>query len=315
MELEQLDISKMEEKARALPPNWSNFMREIPAIEGVAYEVSSFRGGDHAYKCAVVADGDHWNGKCTCAGFPRSKVTYNGRNACRHLVAALLCQGISPELAPQDPAAPARPTTEPEPFIDMPIDGDPERKVATLVAARETSPALVRPVAELSEVRAVFEAFEACKTGLLKPTDMQKVYDGRFIKKSGWRKIAVFFGLSLEKRAEGWLDGAESPTWTVTYRAIASGGQFQDATGYCSWAESMGAGRVNSALATAEKKTVADTWTQEKADQYVSGQKAKLEHDIRATAETRAKNRAISDLVGGGEVSAEEMRSLEQGTR
>ena len=31
------------------------------------------------------------------------------------------------------------------------------------------------------------------------------------------------------------------------------------------------------------------------------------EHDILATAETRAKNRAISDLVGGGSVSAEEI--------
>jgi hypothetical protein len=30
-------------------------------------------------------------------------------------------------------------------------------------------------------------------------------------------------------------------------------------------------------------------------------------HNLIATAETRAKNRAISDLVGGGEVSAEEL--------
>ena len=32
-----------------------------------------------------------------------------------------------------------------------------------------------------------------------------------------------------------------------------------------------------------------------------------VEHDTRSTAHTRAKNRAVSDLIGGGEVSAEEM--------
>jgi hypothetical protein len=31
------------------------------------------------------------------------------------------------------------------------------------------------------------------------------------------------------------------------------------------------------------------------------------EHNVRSTAHTRAKNRAISDLVGGGEIFAEEM--------
>ena len=35
-----------------------------------------------------------------------------------------------------------------------------------------------------------------------------------------------------------------------------------------------------------------------------------MEHDVYATAHTRAKNRAISDLVGGGEVSAEEMLAM-----
>jgi hypothetical protein len=34
---------------------------------------------------------------------------------------------------------------------------------------------------------------------------------------------------------------------------------------------------------------------------------AHLDHDVRATAHTRGKNRAIADLVGGGEVSAEEL--------
>ena len=38
---------------------------------------------------------------------------------------------------------------------------------------------------------------------------------------------------------------------------------------------------------------------------------AHLEHDVRSTAHTRAKNRAISDMIGAGEVSAEEVNQAE----
>jgi len=41
----------------------------------------------------------------------------------------------------------------------------------------------------------------------------------------------------------------------------------------------------------------------------------KANHDIPATAHTRAKNRAIFDLIGSGEVSAEEMAHKEQPVR
>ena len=56
-------------------------------------------------------------------------------------------------------------------------------------------------------------------------------------------------------------------------------GQFSDGDGYCSSDESRFAR---------------------------AGGRAKLENDLRATATTRAKNRAIADLVGMGAVSAEE---------
>ena len=38
------------------------------------------------------------------------------------------------------------------------------------------------------------------------------------------------------------------------------------------------------------------------------------EHDVISTAHTRAKSRAISDLVGGGEVSAEELSGMDSGS-
>lgn len=39
------------------------------------------------------------------------------------------------------------------------------------------------------------------------------------------------------------------------------------------------------------------------------------EHDVLSTAHTRAKSRAISDLVGGGEVSAEELSGVDSGVK
>jgi hypothetical protein len=67
----------------------------------------------------------------------------------------------------------------------------------------------------------------------------------------------------------------------VWIRAIAPNGQYGDGYGYCSLDE----GRFKS-------------WRG----------RQKLENDLRTTATTRAKNRAISDLVGMGELSAEEIQ-------
>jgi hypothetical protein len=62
-------------------------------------------------------------------------------------------------------------------------------------------------------------------------------------------------------------------------RAIAHNGQYMDGFGACSTNESRFAS---------------------------AGGRQKLENDLRTTAATRATNRAISDLVGFGQVSAEE---------
>lgn len=127
-------------------------------------------------------------------------------------------------------------------------------------------------------------AYQAMLPKLLTDSDYQDDgHGGRFVKKSGWRKIARAFNLSVvrisdkvERDVNGEVLRAES-----TYRAMAPNGQTQDGDGYCAREESR--------------------FASEKG-------RAKLENDLRATATTRAKNRAISDLVGMGEVSAEEMQ-------
>ena len=123
---------------------------------------------------------------------------------------------------------------------------------------------------------------------LLEPSDWQthdkqgRPLERPFLKKSGWRKIARAFNLSFERvdsRVEREEDGTPVRA-EVWIRAVAPNGQFGDGDGYCSADEV----RFKS-------------WRG----------RQKLENDLRSTATTRAKNRATADLVGMGEVSAEEI--------
>jgi len=306
----RLNHKQAEEVIKKLPERFEELLHEIPAKEGHAYRVTSFTDPEQSYRCAVARREDGWWGKCECPGWTRTKRTSDGKVPCKHVAAALALQGdYDPDEVFGEQAAAAQPEKdvlknvtaeeafnsiiEENPFSDKPLDIEvpdavPAARARAIVERAQKTPALVKPVASIEEVRQVFKAFQQAKLSLLDKDDVQKVYDGTFIKKSGWRKIAVFFGISLQKLDEREIVKDGERIYAVTYRAIAPSGQFQDATGYCSWNE---AGPAKRAAKSKE-------------------QKAKLEHDVRATAETRAKNRAISDLVGGGEVSAEEMKFI-----
>jgi hypothetical protein len=141
-----------------------------------------------------------------------------------------------------------------------------------------------------AQVVAGMREYQQLLRDLLEPSDWQsedrhgRPLERPFLKKSGWRKIARAFNLSFERLSslvERTEDG--SPVRAeVWIRAVAPNGQYGDGDGYCSIEE----GRFQT-----------------------TGGRAKLENDLRATATTRAKNRAISDLVGMGEVSAEEIEA------
>lgn len=106
--------------------------------------------------------------------------------------------------------------------------------------------------------------------------DIQHIQGRDFKKKSYWRKLGVVYGLSFELRGERCEVGKQKDelVYHFTYRATAPNGQYSDGSGSCS--------------------------THEKS-------KPNTIHNTRATAETRAKNRCISDLLAWGEVSAEEV--------
>lgn len=147
--------------------------------------------------------------------------------------------------------------------------------------AQAHNPGLVLPLVDSSTAKAAIAQYEALKAAIVQPSDVQNISGRTFLKKSFWRRVATCFGLSLELvREERGFDEAGNLSYSVLYRAIAPNGRAMTGDGMY----------VNGEKVDRNGKPV-----------YVS------EHFIRATAHTRAKNRAISDLVGGGEVSAEEM--------
>lgn len=148
--------------------------------------------------------------------------------------------------------------------------------VAALAPVVVDAGALVRPAAGVDVIAEAFDAYQALCARLLTPDDFQAIKGREYRKKSAWRKLAVAFGVScsyLERNYErddaGRLIRAE-----VIVRATAPNGRYMDGLGICDRSE-----RVFT----------------------------KPEHDIPATAATRATNRACSDLFGMGEVSAEEI--------
>src|SRR5688500_12597706 len=138
--------------------------------------------------------------------------------------------------------------------------------------------ALVHHVASQSDVmrpvdpEALVESFQeyvALRGKLLVEADYQDAGRGkRFVKKSGWRKIATAFGLNIELVRDQ-VERDESGQIiraAVVARAIAPNGRFADGDGHCSFEEDRFSGP--------------------------RGNTSKLENDLRGTAATRATNRA-----------------------
>lgn len=174
--------------------------------------------------------------------------------------------------------APAGAGTEPE----APAPG-PERSRELALAPHRVSHEVIRPL-DPAQVVASMRTHQELLRQILDPTDWQGPPDkaGSFVKKSGWRKIALSYNLSLGHVSEEVERDDEGTPLRATYTAWAEApnGRRVEATGHCAQSESR--------------------FAKEKGRQ-------KLENDMRATAETRAKNRAISDLIGMGKVSAEEV--------
>lgn len=144
---------------------------------------------------------------------------------------------------------------------------------------RELSLITVAPVLTPEEAKRSIQKFADIQKAMLDEDDYQefehKGTKRRFPKKSAFRKLALAFNISdeiIEERYEA--KGEDIGVWHFTVKAIAPNGRY--ATGIGSF--------------STDERDVAH-----------------IEHDPRAMAHTRAKNRAISDLIAGGMLSAEEV--------
>lgn len=153
-----------------------------------------------------------------------------------------------------------------------------------------------------AEAKQMMVSYQEYVKALLDESDYQDIQGKQFKKKSAWRKLAMAGSISvqiIDERRE------ELPNGDFAYhfndRATHPNGRVMSGTGSC----------------TAYEKALwkDGKWMTEKSI-YESGRfvgKKWVEatpntvHNVRSTAETRASNRAISNLIAAGEVSADEI--------
>jgi len=140
----------------------------------------------------------------------------------------------------------------------------------------EASPIVV-PAVSAVVMRASMQQFQSLKASLLDKSDVATIQNKPFIKRSGWRKMALAFNLSDEIIKEEKEIIGEDFEWRIWVKVTAPNMRTVTGVGACSSRER---------------------------------DFAHLEHDVYATAHTRAKNRALSDMIGSGEISWEELRGL-----
>jgi hypothetical protein len=148
--------------------------------------------------------------------------------------------------------------------------------------ALEKVPASPMPVFSGQQMADALQAYKALQKSLdaSMPDQLMKIQGKDFRKKGYWRAIRMSFNLQVECISDRRVQYSDRPNdwgYEATYRATAPNGSTADGDGSC----------------THEEKS--------------KGKMVATVHNVRSHAHTRAMNRAISNLVGFGEVSAEEV--------
>ena len=152
---------------------------------------------------------------------------------------------------------------------------DPGKNTRDELPKNEMVPLPVQPLVTPEQAAKAWKLFLDLKKKLLDENDYAFISGKRCICKSGFRKFGIVFNLSDEiVEQEKTVREDETFYWRIVTRVTAPNGRTSVGVGICD---------------SNERKF------------------AHLEHDVYSTAHTRAKNRAISDMVAGGIVSAEEM--------
>jgi len=141
---------------------------------------------------------------------------------------------------------------------------------------------MIMPAGTVEQALEAFKQYQELKHRLGTAEDFQRIGDKTHPKKSFVRKVQRFFNVSCEIIQDEPLydKNGKIIAWLAKARAThLATGAYQEADGSCGFEE--------------------------------KNEKQRTIHNIRAHAITRAKNRAILDLVGFGEVSAEEINERE----
>lgn len=183
---------------------------------------------------------------------------------------------------------------------------DPTPGTTAAVVPVTASPAgITRPAAPLQQIVQAFTEYQQVRNQLLDPkADFQEIGRRSHPKKSAWRKLAVAFNVTCELLAREYErdDAGQIIRAEIVVRAHAPGGRYMDGLGSCDLREKCcHSGRCRN---TVRGHTHCDVDDSHDPAQHFSHP----QHDIPATAMTRATNRACSDLFGFGEVSAEEIQ-------
>ena len=160
----------------------------------------------------------------------------------------------------------------------------------------------------VEEVLRQWEQYQELTRKLLNETDYQKIGNKQFKKKSAWRKYARAFNITDRVTFEeiSRFDDGFPRYARLRVEARAMNGRTAEADQECHVTERC-------CVQPCNKRS----WKgHDCCDEDCNG-KRHWSHagDLPATALTRAKNRAISDLIGAGEVSAEEMEGTDQQER
>lgn len=149
---------------------------------------------------------------------------------------------------------------------------------------KQQQPGIIMPAVTAQEAVQAFRAYQELKNAVGDPEDFQTITDKKgntstFPKKSFVRKIQRFFEISCQIIQDEPLydkKGERVIAWLAKVRAVHTPtGAFQEADGSCGIEEKP--------------------------------EKQQTLHNLRSHAVTRAKNRAVMDLVGFGDVTAEEI--------
>lgn len=184
--------------------------------------------------------------------------------------------------------------------------------------------ALAVPTIQGAQMVAALQAYKGLQTELDKamPEQIMEVpgrgSEGprRFRKKGYWRAVAVAFNLDVKLVSERrevtgvFKDGRENFGWVVIYEAVQANGRSETGDGACFAVEKAPRFKCPHKHPDSDWKTL--HWPHNTCPDFdvdfswrtLPGEAT--EHNVRGHAHTRAFNRAVSNLVGFGEVSAEE---------